>query len=746
MFLKYRTWVIWLFVVLSCFSGYYATQLKFSFSFEQFFPSGDPDLEFYKKFSKEFESDDNFLLIAIENKPTVFDSVFLEQVYQLSIELKSLPFITKLQSLPLMEAPIKTPFGYTTLPYIHIDAPDLYEKDKAQILRDERFVNNLIDSAATALVIAAKTIPEIDIEASRQLTNVVDSLIIDHGLKDRSHVLGRAFFQRELIDFQKREMLMAFIVSIILVSIIMVIIYRKPIGIIVSLGSIALGLLLFVGYLGLKGSELNAISALFPVIMLIVGSSDVIHIFSKYVDELKAGLDKNAAMEKTVNEIGLATFMTSFTTAIGFFSLSTSKLVTVQNFGIDAAIGVMIAYLTVIFFTTAVLSIFDKDQIILMHQKQNGWNKILEYIYQVAVYKRKWVFTIAGLSVLIFLFGTTLISTNYNIEDNLPVGARVTQDFKFFEKNFAGFRPLEFAIQAKGENKANEFEVLTEVNKLEEKIKTTGVIKSSISLATIYKSINKMNHGNHDSAYVFPTTKEAFLSSKKLLDKDVSKETNVLLSNDKTKTRISARISDIGSDSIKVLGKTLDLWVNHNLDTNLISVKRTGTGLILDKNSEYVTKNLLQGLVLSILIISMLMGFLFRSFRMLVLALIPNVIPLLFAAAIIGFFSIELEAGVAIIFTIVFGIAVDDTIHFLSRYKICLSQGMDTKDAVQQTIKETGKAIIFTSIILFFGFFNMIFSVNPPTFTVGILISVTLLSALISDLFLLPALIIRCMK
>ena len=195
-----------------------------------------------------------------------------------------------------------------------------------------------------------------------------------------------------------------------------------------------------------------------------------------------------------------------------------------------------------------------------------------------------------------------------------------------------------------------------------------------------------------------------------------------------------------------MLGKELDEWVNTNLDTNLVSVKRTGTGLILDKNSEYVTLNLIQGLGLSLVIISVLMGFLFRSFKMLIVALIPNLLPLLFAAAMLGYFDIELEAGVAIMFTIIFGIAVDDTIHFLTRYKLCKDEGMPVSLAVKQTIQETGKAIIFTSIILFFGFFIMIFSVNPPTFTVGILISVTLISAVICDLLLLPALILKYLK
>ena len=746
MFIKYRSYIIGLFILLSALSGYYATQLKFSFSFDQFFPKGDPDLEFYKTFIADFESDDNFLLVAVENHPTVFDSSFLDTFHNFGLAVRELPYVTKLQSLTTIKNPVKTPFGYSAIPVIHTDQPERYAEDKRHILSDNRFVFNLIDSTATSLVIAAKTKEELDMTESRMLMDGLDSLTSAYGWQDKTHVLGRASFQRELVDFQKREMMLAFISSLILVTVIMVLIYRKPIGIIVSLGSIALGLLLFTGLLGAMGNELNAISALFPVIMLIVGSSDVIHIFSKYVDELNSGKDRETAMNITIKEIGLATFMTSFTTAIGFLSLTTSKLQTIQDFGINAAIGVMIAYVTVLFFTTSVLSLFTSDKIVRESYGSSRWKGVLNKIYEYSTQKTGQVFLISGVFLAIFILGMSMIGTNYNIEDNLPRGAKVTENFKFFEQHYAGFRPIEFAITAKNNHAADEYLVLKEVDKLQDKISSTGVIRSTISLATFYRTMNKMNYGNVDTAYHFPATEEEFYTSKKLLDKMAKDEATVLLSKDGTKTRVSGRIIDIGAEKIKELGLQMDEWVVNNLDSSIIDVRRTGTGLILDKNSEYVTTSLIQGLGISILIISVLMGFLFKSFRMVLIALIPNVLPLLFAASMLGYFNIELEAGVSIMFAIIFGIAVDDTIHFLSRYKLCLAQGMNDHMAIKKTIDETGKAIIFTSIILFFGFFNMIFSVNPPTFTVGLLISITLIGAVVCDLFLLPALLLRFMK
>ena len=220
----------------------------------------------------------------------------------------------------------------------------------------------------------------------------------------------------------------------------------------------------------------------------------------------------------------------------------------------------------------------------------------------------------------------------------------------------------------------------------------------------------------------------------------------MLVSKDKTKTRISSRIKDIGADNIKLMGEEFDLWFSTHIDTSLIDMRRTGTGLILDKNSEYVSDSILKGLGLSILVISVLMGFIFRSLAMTLIALIVNIIPLLMAASMLGYFNIELEAGVSIMFAIIFGIAVDDSIHFLGRYKLCKLDGLDNISAIRLSIHETGKAIIITTIVLFFGFFNMVFSVNPPTFTVGVLIAVTLLGAVLCDIILLPVLIRKWMK
>lgn len=742
MWYNYRKLIIAIFLLWGILSAFFVSDIKFSFDFEQFFPQGDEDLEFFRDFIEEFETDDNFLLIAVEHQPTVFDSSFLKNFHHYCLELRNLPYVQNVQSLTMMRYPIKTPFGVSTIPAIHRDEPAKYDQDKHLIMTDQRFVYNLINEDANALVAYIKTKDTIDLHQSRTLMDAVHQL--NESVEfEALHMLGRADLQVELVDMQQKEIIKTSTLSGILVAIILFLIFRTPLSVFISLFSIGLGLLIFVGCMGIIGREFNALSALYPVLLLIVGTSDVIHIKSKYIDELRKGQSRKDAMSVAIKEIGLATLLTSVTTSIGFATLITSRVQPVREFGINSAIGVMLAYITIIFFTTSLLTYIPTHRISRDLSTITYWDRMVEKAYQFSKSSPMKIVISSIFLLFVFLWGISLISTNYTISGNMPRGARVTEDFLYFEKEFAGFRPFEYAIFAKNDLPADGYEVLKEVDKIERHLSEMESIKATTSLATFYKGIERMKRGNQLSGYQFPENKRDFMDSKRMLERSRMTDPGVLVNQEKTKTRISSRIADIGADSIKVISKNLDDWITANIDSTIIETRRTGTGVILDKNAIYIRDNLLQGLVLAILAVSILMGLLFKKIRMLGIALIPNLFPLLLAGAIIGFAGIELEAGVSVVFAIIFGIAVDDTIHFLSKFNLARRSGKTVEDSLHITFRETGKAIVFTTIILFFGFLIMLFSTHPPSITIGLLIAATLVGALVCDLTLLPVLMRR---
>ena len=728
------------FSILAILSVYFALNLKFSFDFEQFFPQGDEDLEYFREFISEFETDDNFLLVALRRDAGVFEQEFLTKAHEFTLECRNLPHILESQSLTKFSYPLKTPFAITSIPAIHIDDPDRYEKDREKILQDERFVHNLITKEGKALVIVLKTVNSIQLSQAQELMKELDQLINKYNF-EAYHYLGRPYFQKELVAMQKRELIVSAIVSSFLVFLIMFWIFRKPWGIGLAIFSIGLGLLLFLGFIGGTGRELNAMAALYPVLMIIVGTSDVIHIMSKYLDELKNGLSKKEAIIITIKEIGLATLLTSLTTAIGFASLMTSRIIPIREFGLNSAIGVLIAYITVVGFTAAVLSMFDKDKLIKMGSGQLFWERLMEWAYQFTKRNGRPI-AWGGFAVLLLcLWGISRISTNYDIISNMPMGEKITEDFKYFEANLTGFRPMEFAVYAQEGYKANDYEVVKEIDKVEDYLRQFPAVQAIGSITMVYKSINQMYGNNRVEAYKFPESKKRFEQYKRLVSKIPKMDANVLISKDEKKARITSRVLDIGADTLTAFEHQIDDWIAANTDSTVVKFKQTGTGLIINKNAEYVRKNLLQGLGMAILIVSIILALLFQNWKMLIISLVPNIFPLLLAGALLGFIGIELEAGISIVFAVIFGIAVDDTIHFLSKFKLSRNKGLSVDEALHITFLETGKAICLTTVILFFGFLVMLFSIHPPSVAVGLLISLTLFSALISDMALIPPLI-----
>lgn len=735
-----RLLIVIAFALLGSLSAFFAFQLKFEFSLDQFFPQGDPDLEFFQQFTREFETDINFLLIGVERKEGVFDQKFLQDFHQFTLQCRNLPHVEETQSLTKIVLPLKTPFGITTRPLIHLDQPLRLATDSARILNDDRFVGQFISEDGTALVVALKTTGSILLEDSEKLITEARKLVNTFNFEN-TYFLGPAYFQKEMVAMQKREVTISTIISGALVTLVMWLLFRRGWGITVALASIALGMLLFLGLLGVTGRPLSAMAALYPVLMVIVGTSDVIHIMSKYIDELRKGKGRREAILTAIREIGLATLLTSMTTAIGFATLLTSRIQPIRDFGVNAAIGVIVAYVTVIFFTTALLSWFRKDQIIKPGKAQEVWDRIMTWFYHYTKYKTHQVVWGAVIILIVSLYGISKITTNYQLENNLPRGAKITEDFLFFENRFSGFRPMEVAVFAQNGYHADDFEVLLEMEKVENFLKQQPAIKAVQSATTLYKSIHQVYSGNKPESYSMPENEPTFEKYKRLADKLPESGTAILVSKDRSKARITTRVLDIGADSIKTLGEDIDQWIAKNTDPSIATFKRTGTGLILDKNAEYVRDSLLQGLGLAVLIVSLLMAILFRNWRLVIISLIPNIGPMLLAGALLGYSGVELEAGISIVFAVVFGIAVDDTIHFLSKFKLVRGKGYSVDESLRITFLETGKAIALTTIILFFGFLVMLFSIHPPSVIVGGLISLTLFSALLSDLFLIPVLI-----
>lgn len=728
------------FLCLGIFSASVMGNLKFSFDFSQFFPEEDPDLAFYDKFVAEFGTDDNFLLIAVENDSSVFNKAFLQRFDQFSKDSREFSFVNESSSLTNLSYPLKTSFGYTKLPIIKINDPKDYLKNWGKIQEDSLFVNVLIAENATSLVVALRTKDNLNQEECELLLRDVRASLAKNNLKHH-HILGRAFFYEAIVEMQKSEVIKTTIIASILVFVILLLVYRSIPVVLISVTSIGLSLLLFLGVLSVLGKELNAMAAFYPVLMLIVGTSDVIHITDSFIRKIKNGQDRYPAIVSSLKEVGLTTLLTSVTTAIGFTTLLSSRLVSIREFGINAAIGVMVAYITVICFTSALLITVPKQKLLGQKSISKKW---VTYLLQVNNFTKNHANTIIVgtlLFLLLCIVGINLVSTNHQFKQTLPNGSKIATDFDYFQKNYAGFRPLEIAITAKKGSKVTDYNVALEIEKLTKHLSKINSIGNIQSPNLPYKIINKANNLNKSEFLKLPDNEDLFNTYKKDVNSLARKQMGRFVNKEQDRARINARLQDVGTDSLKRLYAHIESYASRNTDTMLIDVRVTGKSMLLDKNSEYIRSSLLEGLLYGLIIIGIIMVLVFRDIKMFLISLVPNLLPMMFAGSILGFLGIPLEAGLSVVFAIVFGIAVDDTIHFLGKYKLGIAQGLTKEKALEKTFTQTGRALVITTIILFFGFMVMLFSIHQPSVTIGLIISVTLVAALILDLLLLPVLL-----
>ncbi|QCX00433.1 hypothetical protein FGM00_10025 [Aggregatimonas sangjinii] len=740
--------IVAIFLVLGVLAGASLLQLKFSFDFSQFFPEGDEDLVFYQEFIEDFGTDDNFLLVAVTHDSSVFEKRFLKTFDSFSRNAKSLPYVTESLSLTTVFYPLKTGMGYIRLPVINIGDATKYEADWKKIQEDGLFINSLIDEDATSLVLALETEDGLNYMQSRELLTAVRQRLRENGFGNY-HLLGRTFFYEALVDMQKEELAFTTISATLLVFLVLFLVYRRVWVIVIALFSILLALLLFLGLLSVLGKELTVLAAFYPILLLIVGTSDVVHIMDDYLGKLQGGLEKGLAMQRALREVGVSTLLTSVTTAIGFASLLTSKSSSVSGFGIDAALGVIVAFVTIIFFSCSVLLLTDKKYLLPKDQRSAGTKRWSLAMASINRFTKKHPTPILMGSLIftgICVFGMTQINTNYQIQDSFPKNSAIANDFEFFQEHYAGFRPLEVAVITKGNYKVNDFAVSQEIEKVVQRMKAIAPIQNVQSVNTLYKGVHKANNLNKSDFFILPEKEDTFLSYQREIKKRARKQYAKFVNTDETKTRITAKVLDVGLDTITRVYQGLNTFIATQTDSTKATFKLTGTGILLDKNAFYVKDSLIQGLLMGLVLVALIMVLLFKNLKLLLISLLPNLLPLLFAAALLGFLDIPLEATISVVFAIVFGIAVDDTIHFLGRYKVGLNNGKNKEEAIAITFAETGRALVITTTTLFLGFLVLLFSKHLPSVTIGLLVSVTLLTALVLDLLLLPVLLRKLLK
>ena len=730
--------------VLTLFVGYGIVFTKFDYNFERFFPENDKEARFFKQYRSNFDSGNDFLLVAIEREKGLFDRVFLEKVQQLTHALESgVANLEAVVSVTNQEHVLLFSNGSVSKRKIIRFSENSLVEDSILLFQSKDFVGSLVAENGKSLCIFLRHKDKLSQPESDQLLADVQKEVANYTF-EKVHIAGRTIGQKFYIDLMANEMSFFLGLSGILIVFFLFFTFRSIWGVVLPLIVIALSLIWVVGSMGWFNQPINILLITLPTILFVVAMSDVIHIVSLYLDALRKGITKTKAIVMTIREVGGATLLTSITTSIGFFSLYFVNVQPIKVFGVITGIGVLIAFALSITVLPMLFILFPNPKLKKEVVPTSFWSTKLRQWFIPLLRNRTKVLVAYGAFVIVCCFGIVAIQSNNFLMDDLSQNEPLKKDFNFLDDNFGGARPFDLAIKVKG-NKYTVWDplVLEEVEKVETYLTKVYGVSIKFSLVKALKSLNRSANLGKQEQYKLPTNKKEIARFRRMLKiADGGKLFRSLVDSTEQHMRINGTIGDIGNKEVTKKNRALNQFLTKLNHQDILSFQLTGTAHLLDKNMAYLAQSLILGLSFSILLVALVMGMVYQSFSMLLISLIPNLIPLLAIGALMGFMGIELKTSTSIIFTIAFGIAVDDTIHLLGRFKLELSKGRSKIVAMKNAYQTTGKAMVITTFILCSGFFLLVFSDYMGAFYMGLLISVTLFVALIADLTLLPILIV----
>ena len=727
-------------ITLGC--VYLISRLKVNYDFESYFPQNSADTDFFLEYRQTFETDNDFFFVALEETDGIFRQDFLNRVDSLTNDLKKVPHMTEVLSITEMEEVTRDPFMGSLFrsKLLRIDDPSSYAADSAKIYTSPAMVGVFVSEDGKSLAINMKHEQRLSKEKSDQLAEDVSAVVSKYQF-DKTHVIGRALGQKMYVEMMVKELALFIGMSLVLTIIFLFIAFRSGWGVIIPTLVVLMSIIWTMGFVKIIGKDLDLMMTILPTIIFVVGMSDSVHVLTKYMQELRNGKEKMEAIRYAFKSIRLATFLTALTTAIGFMTLVFSNIKPISDFGVYTSVGVLLAYGLTYSMLPAILILAQPKRMNEYAMSDDFWTSKLHRFFMALLRRRRRVAILGVAVVAISLYGISTIKVDNLMLEDLRDDHPLKKEFVFMENSFAGCRPFELAVKLKDQETLYKREVLLRLESLDTFLEKQYGVGSLVSINTLIKSVNKTLNGGDNEFYRIPETQEEIDQIVKFLHRKEAKQlTSLFVNDDKRWYRVSGKVADLGRQHYDALNVQLNQFVANQRQSDY-TIEITGTAHLIDVNNRLLVDNLVLDLLLSVVCIGLVMGVVYKSFKMVLLTIIPNLIPLLIVAGIMGFAGIPIKVSTSIIFNIAFGIAVDDTVHFLARVRTLLGEGLSVNYAVKRTFLTTGKAMIVTTLILSGGFLTLIFSDFLGTFYIGLLISLTLFIAIIAELLFSPLIV-----
>ena len=728
---------------------YKAQDVRLSYRFSRLLPKQDSTQIEYDRFREIFDQVGNTVILAVDSFD-VFEPANYDIWYALERDLDTIEGVSGVVS-PISAYNLRRNDSLKKLEYHRIIRGPDPNLDSAQA------VYQSLPFYRERLYSADHTIPLMMVQVSKDYLYEKDIVRIIASIQE----LVRINEQRHNLEFKvtglphirmantskvSNEIGLFIGLSIGITTLILFLFLRSARATAVSIFVVLMGVVWCFGLIGTFDYAISMLSSLVPALIIVIGVPNCIFLINKYHNEYKGHQNKVLAIQRVIRKVGVATLMTNATTAMGFAALILTDSVVLKEFGVVASLNIMMIF----FISLIIIPIFYSfakapKQRHYGHFEKNWLQGFIRFLVETVKHRRNLVYVIMGVSLAAAFYGMSQIYVTGNLSEEFKKSDPIYKDLKFLERNFNGSVPLEILIDTKRKNGIQSASTLKRINQLQDSLQKMEELSRPLSIVDGLKFAKQGFYRGDSSFYEMPTSQERnFILSYLPNDKNARQGLIGSLTDSTGRyARITMQVQDLGTEESHELKADIATAVDQIFPGERYDVMVTGAWVVFLKGTSYLIKNLILSLTLAIGVIAIVMAIIFRSFNMVVVSLLPNLFPLIMTAGLMGYFGVPLKPSTILVFSVAFGISVDDTIHFLAKYRQELKiYNFNIRRAVFLAIRETGVSMFYTSVVLFFGFSTFVASSFGGIVALGLLVSITLVIAMLSNLILLPTLLL----
>ena len=744
-------------VFFTALMGWLGTRVQMSYEMARMLPETDSTIIIYENFKKQFGEDGSVMFVGLQDEK-LFELDHFQAWYDLTNEVRNIEGVEEAISVARMFQLVRNDSlkKFDFVPVINAKPQSQAEMDslKNQIFQLPFYEGRLFNSETHVSMMM--------ITLDKNVLNTKNRVALIHEIEStlnkfseqydiRLYYSGMPYIRTITSEKIQQELVMFVFLSLIIAAIILFAFFRSFRAVFFIIVIVLITVVVMFGTLSIFGFKITILTGILPPLLIVIGVENSIFLLNKYYNEFSIHGNKIKALSRVIRRIGAANLLTNATTAAGFAAFTITGNALLVEFGIIASINILLAYLVSLFLIPIIFSYLPnpKPQHI-QHFEKGNVNKLLQKIAWVILNRRNVVYIITVIAVIAGVLGVVRLRTTGNMVDDISHKSRLYKDLMFFEKHFKGVMPFEISIDTKKKKGLLRASTLQKLETLQDSMAFYPELSKPVSMVEVVKFSKQAFFKGNPAYYELPTNQERnFILSyvPNLGTADSKSIINAFVDSSLQKTRISVQMANIGTTEIDTLQKKLKPTIDEIFPPEDFDVDITGGSIVFLEGTNYLVKNLISSLLLALLVIAVLMALTFSSFKMVIISLIPNLIPQLLTAAMMGYAGISIKPSTILIFSIALGISVDNTIHFLARYRLQLFlNDWKIKESVLAALLETGFSMIYSAVVLFFGFAIFILSSFGGTEALGYLVSFTLLAAMLSNLFVLPSLLLTLDK